>query len=167
VVVLRTLRSSRQILILPYVVNNFLLGFLLPTDWQTAGARNDRDRINRARQNAEDLFKPTQQLTRADVPASAPNDAPSAVHQPRRQPRILAIPPVVPMNTAKVEPAAEPKQIRRVAAMGRETRQIPASQFGRVRTLTKYGMTQAQVAELYGVTVQEIERIIGRSGPLA
>jgi hypothetical protein len=66
------------------------------------------------------------------------------------------------MNTAKVEPAAEPKQIRRVAAMGRETRQIPASQFGRVRTLTKYGMTQAQVAELYGVTVQEIDWILRR-----
>jgi DNA-binding transcriptional regulator YiaG len=71
------------------------------------------------------------------------------------------------MATAKVERAAEPKQIRRKAATKREVREIPASQFGRVRTLTKYGMTQAQVAELYGVTVQEIERIIGRSGPLA
>jgi hypothetical protein len=33
--------------------------------------------------------------------------------------------------------------------------------------LTEYGMTRAEVADLYGVTVQEIERIIGRSGPLA
>jgi len=69
---------------------------------------------------------------------------------------------VVPKNTAKAEPAAAPKQIRRTAAIGRETRQIPVSQFGRVRALTKYGMTQAQVAELYGVTVNEIERIISR-----
>jgi hypothetical protein len=134
----------------------------LPTDWQTASARNDRERINRARQNAEDLFKPTQQLTRADVPASAPNDAPSAEHNLRRQPRIFTIPPMVPMDTAKVEPAAEPKQIRRAAAMGRETRQIPASQFGRVRALTNYGMTRAQVADLYEVTIDEIDRIIGR-----
>ena len=74
---------------------------------------------------------------------------------------------MAPMTTAKVEPAAEPKQIRRKAATKREVREIPASQFGRVHTLTKYGMTQAQVAELYGVTVQEIERIIGRSGRLA
>jgi hypothetical protein len=161
VVVLQTLRTSRQILILPYVVNNFLLGFLLPTDWQTAGARNDRERIDRTRQNAEDLFKPKQQPTREDVPTSAPNDASSAEHQPRRQPRIFAIPSVMPMDTAKVEPAAEPKQIRRKAATKRE---IPASQFGRVRTLTKYGMTQAQVAELYGVAVDEIERIISRPG---
>ena len=132
----------------------------MPTDWQTASARNDRERINRTRQNAEDLFKPKQQPARVAVPTSAPNDAPSAEHQPRRQPRIFAIPPVVPMGTAKVEPAAEPKQIRRTAAMGRETPQIPASQFGRVRALTNYGMTQVQVAELYGVTVDEIEKII-------
>jgi hypothetical protein len=60
---------------------------------------------------------------------------------------------------AKVEPAVEPKQIRRAAAMGRETRQIPASQFGRVRALTRYGMTRARVAEFYGVTVNAIEKI--------
>jgi DNA invertase Pin-like site-specific DNA recombinase len=64
------------------------------------------------------------------------------------------------MSTVKVEPAAEPKLIRRTAAIGRETREIPASQYGRVRALTNYGMTQAQVAELYGVTVHEIEKII-------
>ena len=138
----------------------------MPTDRQTASARNDRERINRTRQNAEDLFKPKQQPACVDVPTSAPNDAPSAEHQPRRQPRIFTIPPVVPMDTAKVEPAAEPKQIRRTAAIGRETRQIPVSQFGRVRALTRYGMTRAQVAELYGVTVDEIERIISRPGYL-
>jgi hypothetical protein len=66
------------------------------------------------------------------------------------------------MGTAKVEPAAEPKQIRRTAAIGREAREIPASQFGRVRTLRKYGMTRAQVAELYGVIVDEVEKIIRR-----
>jgi hypothetical protein len=48
----------------------------------------------------------------------------------------------------KVEPAAKPKLIRRKAAIKREARGIPVSQFGRVRTLTKYGMTKAQVAEL-------------------
>jgi hypothetical protein len=134
----------------------------LPTDWQTASVRNDSERINRTRQNAEDLFKPKQQPTRVDIPTSAPNDASSAEHKPRRQPRIFTIRPVAPMNIAKVEPAAEPKQVR-APAIRREAREIPASQFGRVRTLTKYGMTQAQVAELYGVTVHEIERIISRS----
>jgi hypothetical protein len=130
----------------------------LPTDWQTASARNDRERSNRTRQNAEDLFKPKPQTTRADVP----NDDSSAEYQPRRQPRIFAIPPAVPMSTAKVEPAAEPKLDTRMATAERETREIPVSQFGRVRALTSYGMTRAQVAELYGVTVDEIERIIRR-----
>ena len=133
----------------------------MPTDWQTASARNDRERSNTTRQNAEDLFKPKPQTTR-DVPMSAPNVASSTETQPRRQPRIFAIPPAVPMSAAKVEPAAEPKQIRRKATTKRETREIPFSQFGRVRTLTSYGMTRAQVAELYGVTVDEIDRILRR-----
>jgi len=66
------------------------------------------------------------------------------------------------MGTAKVEPAAEPKQISRTAALRPKIREIPATQFGRVRTLTKYGMTRAQVAEFYGVIVDEIEKIIRR-----
>ena len=41
---------------------------------------------------------------------------------------------------------------------------IPASQLGRVRALMNYGMTREQVAELYGVAVDEVERIIGREG---
>lgn len=64
------------------------------------------------------------------------------------------------MGTVKVEPAAEPQQLRRKAIAQRETRDVPASQFGRVRTLTNYGMTRVQVAEFYGVTVDEIDRII-------
>jgi hypothetical protein len=41
----------------------------------------------------------------------------------------------------------------------RKAREIPASQHGRVRALANYGMTREQVAELHGVTVDEIERI--------
>jgi len=82
-------------------------------------------------------------------------------HSPRRQPRIFRIPPVVPMSAAKDEAPTKPKLVRR-RTVRRETREIPASQFGRVRALASYGMTKAQVAELYGVTVQTIERIVGR-----
>jgi hypothetical protein len=64
------------------------------------------------------------------------------------------------MNTAKVEPAAEPKQMRQKTTINRKAREIPVSQFGRIRALTKYGMTQAQVADLYEVTIDEIDRII-------
>ena len=134
------------------------------TEWQTADARDDRQRVNRARRNAEDLFKPRQQTIRADAPTSDPDAALSAEQQPRRQPRIFAIAPQRPISTAKVEVPAEPKPIRRRAAIKRETREIPASQHGRVRALTSYGMTREQVAELYGVTVDEIERVMSRAG---
>ena len=33
---------------------------------------------------------------------------------------------------------------------------------GRIRAWVKYGMTAAQVAQVYGVAVSEIERILGK-----
>jgi hypothetical protein len=131
----------------------------LLSEWQTATARDDRETVNRARQNAEDLFKPRQQTVRADVPTSAPDAPSSAENPPRRQPRIFAIPPQMPTSVAKVEALTGQKQVGRRAAIRRETREIPASQHGRVRALTSYGMTREQVAEIYGVTVEEIERV--------
>lgn len=75
------------------------------------------------------------------------------------------IPPVVPMMAGKGVSPAEPKPIKRRPAVKRGPLHIPPSQFGRVRALANYGMTQAQVAELYGVGVDEIERIVGRPAP--
>jgi hypothetical protein len=132
----------------------------LLTEWQTANARNDRERNSRVRQNAEDLFKPRQQTVHADAPTSAPDAASSAEQQPRRQPRIFAIPSPMSMREAKVEPETVQKQIQGRPAIRREIREIPTSQHGRVRALTSYGMTREQVAELYGVTVDEVERIM-------
>ena len=132
------------------------------TEWPLDD-HTDREKIDRARRNAEDLFKPRPQSAPADATATAENSVPSAEHQPRRPPRIFRIPPVVPMSAAKDEAPAEPKSTRRQRTVRRNTRAIPASQFGRVRALASYGMTQAQVAELYGVGVDEIERIIGQS----
>src|SRR5215472_7213528 len=94
---------------------------------QTANACDDRQRMNRARQNAEDLFKPRQQTIRAEVPTSAPDAATSAEPQPRRQPRIFTIQPQMRTSAAMVPPT-EPKPKRRSAIVGRETREIPASQ---------------------------------------
>jgi hypothetical protein len=135
----------------------------LLTEWPLDD-HTDREKIDRARRNAEDLFKPRpQSAPAADETATAENSVPSAEHQPRRQPRIFRIPPVVPMSAAKGEAPAEPKSTRRPRTVKRNTGAIPSSQFGRVRALANYGMTQAQVAELYGVGVDEIERIIGQS----
>lgn len=130
------------------------------TEWQSADERNDRERISRARQAAEDLFKPRQQKGGAELPLPASNTASSAEQEPRRQPRIFAAPAPVPIG--KVETPTESRPARRRAVIRRETKTVPSSQAGRVRALASYGMTRAQVAELYGVTVDEIERIIKR-----
>jgi hypothetical protein len=42
-------------------------------------------------------------------------------------------------------------------------REIPRSQFGRIRTLVKYGMTVAQVATVYGVAADKIGRVLRRA----
>ena len=128
------------------------------TEWPLDD-HTDREKLDRARRNAEDLFKPRPQSGPADKTAPTENSVASAEHQPRRQPRIFRIPPVVPMAAEKGEATAEPKSTRPERSARRDTGTIPASQFGRVRALASYGMTQAQVAELYGVGVDEIERI--------
>jgi hypothetical protein len=43
------------------------------------------------------------------------------------------------------------------------TPEIPASQVARIRALVKYRMTARQVAEVYGVAVGEIERILRKN----
>jgi len=122
-------------------------------------AGDDRGGISRARQAAEELFKPKRQPT-PDMSASTPNTDLADSDLPRRQPRIFTVPSSMPANAVKVEAPTEPQPKRRKAAPKRQTRDIPASQFGRVRALTNYGMTRAEVAQLYGVTVDDIERII-------
>jgi hypothetical protein len=83
---------------------------------------------------------------------------------------VIAIPAMTPVRDQKVEtpnmvkPAmAEPKlpKPRSVVATKRRAPKIPATEFARIRTLAEYGMTIAQLAEIYGVSVGEIERIVG------
>jgi hypothetical protein len=50
--------------------------------------------------------------------------------------------------------------MRQRAVAKQSTRTVPPSQIGRVRALATYGMTPVQVAELYGVTVGEIDRLL-------
>jgi len=129
------------------------------TEWHEADERNNRDKIDRARQAAEALFKPTGEAS--EPLQAAEHTARSPEQQPRRQPRIFTIPPQRPA-TAEAETPAKPKPSPREPATGRRGA-VPPSQIGRVRALATYGMTTAQVAELYGVTVDEIERVLGGS----
>jgi hypothetical protein len=108
---------------------------------------DDRERITKARQAAEALFTPKPQLTEQSVPESLP----TADH-PARKPRILAISPATSRDREAVKTPASLKQ--------QTVRGIPVSQFQRIRTWVKYGMTVPQVALFYGVAVEEIKRIL-------
>lgn len=107
---------------------------------------NSREQITSARRAAEALFAPKQQHAGPSVSETAP--AGDAV----RKPRVLAVAPArkVPRDAPEAPARAEPP---RKAV-------IPATHVARIRTWLKYGMTAAQVAEMYGVAAGEIERIL-------
>ena len=75
--------------------------------------------------------------------------AAESVHKPR----ILAILPAAPVCHEEPEAPISPKQ----------TSEIARSQFARIRTWVRYGVTVHQVAEVYGVAVGEIERILRKA----
>ena len=57
-------------------------------------------------------------------------------------------------------PVRDEKDKAPVESQERITSEIPTSQFARIRAWVKYGMSVAQVAGVYGVAVDVIERIL-------
>jgi hypothetical protein len=106
-----------------------------------------RERITSARQAAEALFTPKPRA--AEPLASDP--APSA-ERPARKPRVLSILSPAPVRDEEVAAPVDPEP--------RTTREIPRSHHARIRTWVQYGLTIPQVAEVYGVAVGVIERIV-------
>jgi hypothetical protein len=113
---------------------------------------DERERVTRARRAAEALFT----AKRAIVGESGlPDHRMPSPDRATRKPRVLKALSTTPVRdeaaTARVNP--EP----------RVTSEIPKSQFGRIRAWVNYGMTAAQVAAVYGVAVEVIERILSQS----
>jgi hypothetical protein len=116
--------------------------------WEKSNPRDDdRERVARARQTAEALFAPKLQVAKPTVSGSLPPAEPAA-----RKPRVLGTSLPAAAGREAVEPPA--------SAEPRIMPKIPASQFARIRSWVKYGMTPAQVAEIYGVNVDDVERVI-------
>jgi hypothetical protein len=116
--------------------------------WEKSNPHDDdRERVARARQTAEALFAPKLQVAEPTVSGSLPPADPSA-----RKPRVLGISPLAAARPEAAEPSASADQ--RIAPV------VPASQFARIRSWVKYGMTPAQVAKIYGVSAGDIERIV-------
>lgn len=105
---------------------------------------NSRERNTSARQAAEALFAPKPQRVEPTVRKAAPTD------EVVRRPRVLAVAAAVPVRHDKPEaPISAQPPIKPI---------IPPAHLARVRACLKYGMTAAQVAEMYGVAVDEVER---------
>jgi hypothetical protein len=122
---------------------------LLSRQQQPQPRGDDRERITRARQAAEALFTSKPPVGGPSLPDSPPAD------QSARKPRVLAIAPAAPVRLEKIEAP--------VVLELQPTRAMPRAQFGRIRTLVKYGMTVSQVAEVYGAAVDDIERILRKA----
>jgi hypothetical protein len=75
-----------------------------------------------------------------------------SVDQSVRKPRVLKATLPAPVRHEEGEAP--------VASEQRITPEIPSSQFARIRAWVKYGMRAAQVAGVYGVAVDVIERIL-------
>ena len=108
---------------------------------------DDRERITRARQAAEALFS-------AKPPVSGPSVPDTAADQSPRKPRVLRVTSLPPAGVEDVKPPA-----RLEAA---STTSIPPAHFARIRTWVRYGMTVAQVAQIYGTGLDEITGILSK-----
>ena len=109
-----------------------------------------RERANRARRAAEALFAPKPRSAETSNSSAGP-----AAERLAAAPRAVETSRTAGVHHKTVPPLAMPKP-----ATGSE---IPASQLARIRTWVKYGMTVAQVAEVCGVPVAEIERLLGKA----
>ena len=117
------------------------------TRTQEHGDRGDnRAPSTSARQAAEALFTPKPQ--RIEPSGRETASAGEAV----RKPRVLTIAAAVPV------PRDEPASLTKAKPPRKPV--IPAAHVVRIRAWLKYGMTAAQVAEMYGVAAGEVERIL-------
>jgi hypothetical protein len=107
---------------------------------------DSRGQSTSARQAAEALFAPKPKRVEAPVREAAPSS--EAV----RKPRVLTI--ASPALVARAEPASPTR------AEPTKKPVIPAAHAARIRAWMKYGMTAAQVAEMYGVAAGEVERVL-------
>jgi hypothetical protein len=106
---------------------------------------DDREQIVSARRAAEALFTPKPKV--AEQPVSDPSQSTKA-----RKPRVLPILPPTPIRQETVDAPA--------TSQPATAPDIPAKKLARLRTLMKYGMTTSQVADVYRVPVETIERIL-------
>ena len=104
-----------------------------------------------ARKIAEALFQP-KPTTKIDDPAQP---AAAATHQEvARAPRILTV------TEPRRDSITSPEQALSPGTGKAHAEEIPLSEHSRIRTLSAYGMTLGEIAELYDVAKSEVEHIL-------
>lgn len=118
---------------------------------------NDRERANKARQAAEALFAPKPRAVEAPVaPArKAPDNRVSEAPRTTTSPVSRTARSVTPKSGA-VLPAT------RDSNEAPSARKIPAAHIAQIRTWLRYGMKIAEVAQVYGVEIEEIEQVLAK-----
>jgi hypothetical protein len=109
---------------------------------------SDRQRPMSAWAAAEALFAPKQPVAKP-LAAESPPPADPVAHKPR----VLSVTPPPSAPREETEPATYPEPPPIAPT-------IPASQVARIRAWAKYGMTVRQVAQVIGVTADEIEQAL-------
>jgi hypothetical protein len=125
-------------------------------DRLTEYAAIETEQARDARKTADALFKPKQTPVVEDQNARSDASAGTTVTSERPTPRILAVLEPQPEPVLGVEPTAEPQP----RARKKQVSKISSSEHARIRTLATYGMTIAEVAEVYDVSEIAIERIV-------
>jgi hypothetical protein len=112
--------------------------------------------LNRARKAAEALFAPKRPIEDHTTPNTT-----GSSQQNARKPRILsAVRGQLPViQAAHWEPTTPPLQHK----TQRPRKRVPVSHLTRLRMWLKYGMTIRQAADMYRVSVSEIERIVQKA----
>src|ERR1700687_207800 len=133
----------------------------LPYDQQHRNPVPDRQQVQTARQAAEALFGPKRQAPPMQAPTIPVPSPPSSTEPDApRTPRILSATPVTSGPAGKPDAHTSPAVTPRRTDTRRKAQKIPTSAHGRIKALTKYGMTVDDVADLYGVSVNDIARIV-------
>jgi hypothetical protein len=139
----------------------------LPDNRQNANPAPYRPQVQTARQAAEALFRPKPQVTAVEAhvrPAASP--IPSTEPDAPRKPGILSATPVTSDPAKEPEAAVSPALTKGPTAPRQRAQKIPKTAHGRIKTLTMYGMTVEDVADLYGVPVSDIARIVSTTSRL-
>jgi hypothetical protein len=118
---------------------------------------NDRERANKARQAAEALFAPKPRAVEAPVaPTRKAADNRVSVAPRISTPPVARSEPPVTRKSGAILPATRNSNKESPA------RKIPVAHIARIRTWLRYGMKIAEVAQVYGVEIEEIERALGK-----